>query len=354
MATSYARIAGENVPGTEAAAAGTLSTKKVFIPASEVSIPRGFSFLNRDDEMRGSSEAVADIPEMARPTWSVNSRLYPDTLGIGIASMFGLSATGETGATHYTATAGNGIITDPDTVAIPTGATRHVWVSPFGPAGVTPKTAQLNASYKDESVFVEARGCATDTLAITTPEQGGAQLALSGIALYADRVSDPSLTASYETTRPWLQKGLTVVTWLTGSATAADFSVSISNPVVAVGTLSANSGTTGYWPDLIEKDESLVLVTGSISLRHPDPDDMDALKAGTTFATKTRWTSDTLITGSYPFQLWIQHTACQYTGEEIQPLANRRRHDASFNWKAVSAGSASTTITLVNATSSYA
>jgi phage-related tail fiber protein len=97
-----------------------------------VSVPRGWSFLNRDDEMRGSSEAVADIPEMARPTWSVNSRLYPDTLGVMLAAMFGLSATGETGATHYTATAGNGIITDPDSVAIPTGATRHVWVSPFG------------------------------------------------------------------------------------------------------------------------------------------------------------------------------------------------------------------------------
>lgn len=349
MATSYARIATETTPGTETAAA-TLSTKKVFIPAAEVSIPRGWSFLNRDDEMRGSSEAVADIPEMARPTWSVNSRLYPDTTGILLAAMFGLSSTGESGGTHYTVTTGNGIITDPDSVAIPTGAFKHVWVSPFGPSGATPKTAQLNASYKDESIFVEARGCATTDLAITTPEQGGAQIAASGIALYADRVSDPSLTASYETTRPWLQKGLSVVTWLSGSSTPADISVSFSNPCVAVPTLTAGGG---FYPDLIEKDESLVLVTGSITVRHPDADDMDAVKNGTTFATKTRWTSDTMITGSYPFGLWIQHTACQYTSEEIQPLANRRRHDASFNWKAVSAGSASTTITLVNSTSSY-
>lgn len=350
MATSYARIATENAPGTETAAA-TLSTKKVFVPAAEVSIPRGWSFLNRDDEMRGSSEAVADIPERANPTWSLNSRLYPDTLGIVLAGMFGISATGEAGGTHYTATAGNGVITDPDSVVIPTGATRHVWVSPFGPAGATPKTLQLNASYKDESIFVEARGCGTSELAITTPETGGAQLAASGVALYADRVSDPSLSASYESTRPWLHKGQSVVTWLSGSSTPAVLNVNFSNPIVTVNTLSPGGG---FYPDLIEKDENLVLVTGSITVRHPDAEDMDAVKAGTTFATKTRWISDTMITGSYPFGFWIQHTACIYTSEEIQPLANRRRHDASFNWKAVSAGSASTTITLVNASASYA
>jgi hypothetical protein len=51
---------------------------------------------------------------------------------------------------------------------------------------------------------------------------------------------------------------MSVVTWLTGSSTPAEISFTFSNPIVTVNTLSAPGG--GFYPDLIEKDESLVLV----------------------------------------------------------------------------------------------
>lgn len=351
MPTTYARLAGETAPGTEAAAA-TLSTKKVFVPASEVTIGRGEQFLNRDDEMRGLSEGIPQIPETYSPTWSLQSRLYPDTIGIVLANAFGLSSTGEDGGTHYTYTAGNGVITDPDSVVIPTNAHRHVWVAPFGPSGVTPKTCQLDGSYGQENVFMVARGCMTETLSIETPESGGAQLSASGPALYADEQSDPSLTPALETmaTRPMMRGGQAVVTWLSGSAVADSLDLSIALPVDPVRSLGAAS----KYPNVAEKGDGLVQVTGSIGVRHVDSSDLAALKAATEFAALLRWISDTMITGSYPYKLYVSLTAAQYTEGNLDAIANRRRMGASYGFRAARNASASVTITLVNGVSSYA
>lgn len=351
MPTTYARLSGETAPGTEAAAA-TLSTKKVFIPGNELTVARGEQFLNRDDEMRGQSEPAPVIPETYSPTWSLRSRLYPDTLGIVLANAFGLSATGEAGSTHYTYTAGNGVITDPDSVVIPTGAHRHVWVAPFGPSGVTPKTFQVDGSYGLENVFMLARGCMTERLAIETPETGGAQLTASGPALYADEQADPSLTATVESasTRPMMRGGQAVVTWLSGSATAESLDLAIELPCEGVRSL----GNASKYPSLADKGDGLVVVSGSIGVRHVDSSDLAALKAATEFAALLRWASDTMITGSYPYKLYVSMTAAQYTGGGPEAISNRRRMGASYEFRAARNGSASVTITLVNATSSYA
>ena len=350
MPTSYARLAGEATPGNETTTP-TYSTKKVFVPADEVEITRGEQFLERDDEMRGLSEPVPLVPETYAPTWRLRSRLYPDTIGIVLANAFGISATGETGATHYAATAGNGVITDPDSASIPTGATRHVWTAPFGPSGVSPKTHQLIGNYKDQSVCLEARGCATETISIETPEQGGAVLTASGPAAYADVVTDPALTAAYESigVRPFMRSGLTVVTWLSGTATASDFGLQIQQPVDMIRSL----GGASKYPDTVEKAEGLVVVSGSIDKRNIDTDDLAALKAGTEFATKTRWRSDTVIASSYTYGLWIELSSAQYSEGSNDPLGNKRRHGSRFGFRAARNASASVTITLVNSTASY-
>lgn len=351
MPTGNARIATEVAPGT-AAAAATLSTKKVFLPAEEVYITRGLAMLTRDDELRASSEALPHVPDLFSPEWRARSRMYPDTLGIMLAAMWGLSATGETGAAHYTVTAGNGVITDPDAAVIPVGAHRHVWEMPFGPAGVTPKTHQLNASYKDQGVFLEARGCATSQLSIDTPGEGGAMLAASGPALYADTVADPGFTPTYESvaTRPFMRRGLAVMTWLAGSAQASDFGLALTNPVEAIRTL----GVASAYPDLMEKAEDLVLGAGSIAVRQLDPQDLDALKNATEFAIKARWASETVIASGYTHKFWVESPSAQYTSEELDPLKNMRRHGAQFNWRAVRNAASSLKLTLVNNVASYA
>src|SRR5439155_26201485 len=93
--------------------------------------------LGRDDELRGVDEPIAVLPEVFDPNWNLDTRMYPDVAGFELKGMLGAP----------TPTAGNGIITDPDGVTIPTGATRHVWTAPFGPSGINPQTIQRQAAY---------------------------------------------------------------------------------------------------------------------------------------------------------------------------------------------------------------
>lgn len=351
MPQGYVQLRGEQIPGNESVSP-TLSTKTLYVPADEFTVDQGAAFLERDDELRGLSEPVPHIPETYGGKWNLKSRLYPDTLGMTLACMFGVSATGETGATHYTATTGNGIITDPDGTTVPTGATKHVWVAPFGPSGVSPKTFQAYAAYKDQGVYFRAKGAAVEQLSIDTPDTGGAQLEASGGAAYLDSVSDPSLTATPETlaTRPFMRSGLLVASWLTGTATFADFGLQISQPVDYVRSL----GTESKHPDVVEKGEGLFVIGGSADKRQLDVDDFNALRDATEFSAKARWRSDTVIASSYRYAFWVELSAAQYTDGNIAPLSNKRRLGASWNFAARRNASASVTLTLINNVSSYA
>lgn len=351
MPQGYVQLRGEQIPGNESVTP-TLTTKTLYVPADEYMVDQGAAFLDRDDELRGLSEGIPHIPETYSGKWSLKSRMYPDTLGMLLACMFGISATGETGATHYTATAGNGIITDPDGTVIPTGATKHAWVAPLGPSGASPKTFQSIAAYKDQGLFFKSKGSAVESFAIDTPDTGGAQIEASGGSAYMDAVSDPSLSPSYETlaTRPFMRSGLLVATWLSGTATVADVGLQIGNPVDFVRSL----GTESKHPDVVEKGEGLVTIGGSMDKRQLDIDDFNALRDATEFAAKLRWRSDTVIAAGYRYALFVELSAAQYTDANMAPLSNKRRLGGSFNFRAARNASASATITLVNNVSSYA
>lgn len=351
MPTGYVQLRGEQTPGNESVTP-TLSTKTLFVPAEEFSVDQGASFLDRSDEMRGLSERPPHIPETYSGKWGLKSRLYPDTLGMMLSCMFGNSATGETGAAHYTYTAGNGIITDPDGTTIPTAASRHVWVAPLGPAGANPKTFQAYAAYKDQGLFFRAKGAAVEQIGIETPESGGAMIDASGGAAYMDEVADPSLSPSYETmaTRPFMRSGQLVLTWLTGTATFSDFGFEISQPVDYVRSL----GTESKHPDVVEKGEGLVAVTGSAAKSQLDADDFRALRDATEFAAKVRWRSDTVIASGYEYAFWLEMSAAQYSDGSIEPLSNKRRLGGTFGFAASRNASASVTLTLVNNVASYA
>ncbi len=341
MATAYVQLKFETAPGYEGSS-DTLSTKVVYPPLVNFKLGLGPEQMERDDELRGTDDAVPVIAEAFNPTWELEARLYPDLAGFLLKSILGSPTT----------TAGDGIITDPDTVAVPAGAYRHVWTAPFGPAGVNPQTMQAVVAYKDQGTFWRVKGMGVEKLSIENPESGGVRIKVSGRATYATRISDPSLTPTPESiaTRPFMRSGLVIGTWLSGTGKHEDYSTEITNPFENARSL----GVASKFADLVEKNEGIITVTGSVPKRQLDPDDIDALMAATGFATKALWANESIATGSYTHKLWQELTNAQYTGVDVDDLTNKRRHGASFDFKATNAGSASSKFTLVNATASYA
>jgi hypothetical protein len=339
MASGYFKAAYENVPGTEVNNP-TLSTKVIYVPVITSKPDLAPDPMERDDELRGLDEPLPVIPESYAPKWDKTLRGYPDSIGFFLKALLGAP----------TSTAGNGIITDAAGIPIPTGATRHVWTAPFF-TGSTPQTFEGIWAYKDQGVFFKIKGCGTDTIAFETPDKGGMSVKVSGPGMYMQRISDPALSPAYESLaiRPFLKAGLKL-TWLTGAAVVQDFTLNATAPVEATRTLGAGS----KFPDLMEKGDGLIVFSGSVNSRSLDQDDWDAVLNSTGFSAVATWLSDTFITGSYAYKLFVTMSNVQLTGGDVDDLSNKRRLGANYNFKATNAGSASVTVQLVNATASYA
>jgi hypothetical protein len=341
MPTGYVKEAFESIPGNESNSP-TLSSKVLYPPIQSFQPKPGAKPLSRDDELRNQDEPLPVISDAYEPSWEYKSRAYPDLLGWRLKHICGAPTT----------TTGNGIITDPDGVVIPTGAYRHVFAAPFGPSGPSPLTAEMIAAYRDQSAFFELRGAACAQLGLETPEEGGAVIAANGPALFAKRIADPSQTPAYESlsVRPFVRGNLSL-SWLTGSGTTEDFSLTIDNPVEAARSL----GIASKYPDVMEKaNDGPIVVSGSIPKRQLDPDDYDALINATGFAAVAKWVNESVIAAAYPYKLYVAMLNCQYTDGDVEALQNQRRHGASFSWKSTTPSAGSTTITLINATASYA
>jgi hypothetical protein len=331
----------EDSPGNESTEA-TYNTKVIYPKWLTFSPDIGVAHLERDDEMSDTCEPLAVLSESKTPNWSAEGRMYPDVLGFLLSMQLGLPTT----------TDGDGVITDPDSVAIPAGAYRHVWTAPFNSAsGASPQSGEARVAYEAQSVYYQLRGMGLQSLGITTPEQGGARLSASGPALSMTRISDPSLTPAYESvaTPPFMHKNLSVSA-ISGGAVVEDFSLNIENPMDPQRTL----GTASEFPDELYKGDGPIMVTGSIPKELLDDTDYDALVNATGFAATAKWISTAFITGSYPFGFWVEFDNAQYVGGGPRPLANQRRIGQDLDFKATYDGSgASTTITLVSATPSY-
>ena len=343
MATGYETERFESIPGNETNSP-TYSTKRIYIPWISFNLDPGVQPMERDDEIRNLDEPLQVIPEAYRPTWEGEVRMYPDSLGWRLKHILG----------SPTSTAGNGVITDPDGTTIPVGVTRHVWTAPFGPSGTSPMTSYMQAAFKDQSVFFDVKGAACETMTITTPETGGGRVQCGGPALYLPKpVADPSLSPAYESLAipPFNRSQLSLPTWLTNTAPSTeDFTVVITRAIEAYPSL----GVASRWPDVMEKGDPPVIVTGSIPKRQLDQDDINALMDATAFAAKARWVNTAIIASSYPYKFWVEMSNAQYTEGGPQALENKGRIGADFNFKSTSSGSgASTTITLCNATVSY-
>ena len=343
MSTKYVECRYETgaTPGKESGVSSSFATKTIYVPAQEFSFNPNLAVLRRDDEMRGLHEPLAFVPEEFRPSWSMRFRMYPDAFAFFVKALYGAPVT----------TAGDGIITDLDAVAIPAGATRHTWTAPYGATG-NPTTIMFRVGLSDESLFYEVRGATVQSLEIATPDTGGVMVTVSGLANFVDDFADPSLTPTFESLaiEPFL-KTFAGLTWVSGSA----FTETISWSLTQGKDHTRTFGGASEYPDLIEFSEGVPEISFSIDKRAIDVDDWNALIAGTRFTALSKWIHSDFITGAYPFKSFIQgpSTSAAYAGGGEVSVQNRRRTPAAFTGLLSRDSAASSVIQVVNSVAAY-
>lgn len=316
--TDYAQIKLEETPRYEGAPSITpyrLSSVIRYMPAQGVRLDPAPSFLSRADEVRGIEGALAELIDGYAPAGQIRERMYLNDL------VFLLQCAGLTD----TITPGDGIITDPDGATIPATAYRHVFAKR---GGITAQTLQLILSYFDEGVFLKGQGFGVSNLALNAAGEMTADL----MGLVVANVADPSLTASYDAgTIVPLRRGDLTLTWLGSTGVTDDFSLAITNPLVARRTLGLT--TPSYFPDVMEHGDERVYLRGTMPKATLADADVNALLAGTTFSATAKWKSPKVIAATvYVYSMWIQMPSCQYVGGSFDEIANRRRFGGSFDF----------------------
>ncbi len=333
----YIQAALEQAPNAETGA-NPVSSNLFYLPGTSIEFDPKMVPLEHNDELRGGFYAAPhDGAGEYAPEGSLEGRLYPALAGLLLAAACG-SVTSTQGVAGPT-------VTDPDSVQIPVGAYRHVMA--FKETEI-PQTLQMIYA-PPPGGFWKAQGVGIDELSFKA-DNGAQTFTAKLLALIAARISDPTLTPSYEAVSAW-RKGQMALTWLAGSAITEDFDWSIKNGLKTESQFT----TASLYPDSIVYDNPLPVVGGSIPKRAFDDDDWNALTAGTTFAAKIKLTHSTVVTGTYKHQIWVEMPACQYVTGKQDPVKNERRTKATFDWEARYdvATSKTCTITVVNATPKY-
>ncbi len=387
--TDCCQIMSEETPRPEydpvtGAAVGTASPYRLssgnvlWLPGQEIGFVPSPQFLDRADELRGIEGAVPQLLDHFEPAGTIKTRAYPDllvwllqvlgltgtytaggatttdankttatgvnainstTVNVGSTADFpasgsfvmggtattytGKTATSFTGCGTHAATVGGETITG----NAPSGTNKWVFTKR---GGITAKTFQAILAYVDEAVFLKAQGCGLTELGMDAE----GNIDASALALVIARVSDPNLTPAYTTQAvPHFRRGDLSLTWLAGSGTTSDFSFKIANELVARRTMGLPQPS--YFPDAMEHGDDKVMLTGSIPKTVLDPDDYDALINATTFAARARWKSPKVIGATaYPYTMWIEMPAAQYSGGQPDPLANKRRFGQTLDFRA--------------------
>lgn len=313
----FVQIALEESPVYQGAPTTTpyrISTVKRYLPAQTARIDPAPQHLDRSDEIRGIEGAYPRLIERYEPGGAIAMRCYLNDL------VFLLQASGMTD----TITAGNGVITDPDSAVIPTGAYRHVFTKR---GGLTAKTMQLLFSYLDEGVFLQGNGFGVSQLSLNATGELSADL----MGLYLQNVADPNLSPTYDSPTIYhIRRGDLFLTWLAGSGSTDDFNIQIANPLVRRHSLGL--ATPSFFPDKMEHGDERVFLTGSIPKSTLADADIDNLINAATFASTARWKTPVNITGSYKYSIWIEMPACQYVGGQPDEMANRRRFGGNFDF----------------------
>lgn len=317
----------------------TGSTKIMYIPAQSVNPTVTPAQLDRSDELRALDDTVTQTVSEYDTVLEIAARLTPDVTGSFMCDIFGLP----------TSTSGNGVILDGDGIGVPTGVTRHVWTVPVAQLA----TIMGVVGYKDQGLFLSYRGGACNKLDLSVSDTDGTLIKGTYNVNWLGQIADPAYTPAVEalSVLPFKRQNITL-TWLGGSAAADDFTVSLGNPVDQFASLGSGS----KWPDQLLKGDGPITATGTMSKRQIGVTDYNALIAGTPFAWKMKWASDSIATGAYKHQFWLSGPQAQYiSGDGPNPLTAARHIGGDFNWYASSDGTnPSVTVTLANLTASYA
>jgi hypothetical protein len=313
------QIKTEESPVYEGATTATtpyrLSTVAAYMPIQSARIDPGPQLLDRSDEVRGIEGALARLINGYEPAGSLSVRAYLDSL------VFLLNASGMTD----TITTGNGVITDPDSAVIPTGAYRHVFTKR---GGITAKTLQVILSYVDEGVHLRGNGFGVSGLTLNAAGEVTADL----MGLVVANVADPNLTPVLPAGSIYpLRRGDMSLTWLSNSGTTDDFTMSLANPLNRRSSLGLTPPS--FFPDKMEHGDERVYLTGSIPKSALADADVDNLISAGTFSATAKWKTPVAVAPStYKYSMWIQMPACQYVGGQPDELANKRHLGGSFDW----------------------
>lgn len=339
MATTkdLVQIALEETPVYEGANTATtpyrVSATTRYLPVQSARLDAGIQLLDRADEVRGIEGAEPRMVETYEVGGSIQERAYLNDL-VFLLDVCGLTDT---------ITQGDGsTVKDPDNVAIPTGAYRHVFAKR---GGITAKSMQMILAYVDEGVFLRANGVGVSQISMTALGEYTADL----MGLVLANVADPNLSPTFDSpTIPHVRRGDITLTWLASSGITDDFTLQISNPLSRRRTL----GVASFFPNQLENGDEKVYLTGTIPKVSLADADFDAMLAATTFAATARWvTPKNIGATTYKYGMWVQMPACQYVGGTADEIANRRRFGGSFDWFAAwdDASGYDFKVTIVNA-----
>lgn len=372
-----------------------VATEKLYLPVTAALLSPNPAYKDRSDELRSILGAVPKIIESYGPAGQISENAYihdltwllelagfagaftaggaavtgpeqttatgvnginsavvnvGDTSGFPAAGTFilggvattytGKTATSFTGCANHAATVGGEVIND----NVPVGANKWVFTKR---SGIVARTAQIITNYADEAMKLQGNGYAVSQLALNADGQVTADL--MGLVLKRLAVDAASVPVYASSAIPPGRRGDLSLTWLTGSAVPADFSLQIANPLSPVRTLSITPPSN--YPDQMEFGDAQAELTGSIPKRILSATDYDALMAATTFSARARFkTAKVIGATTYAYTAVVEMPACQYTGGDADSVGNKRRFGASFNFAAAydEVTGADVKITLVN------
>jgi hypothetical protein len=344
MALKYveARFETGATPGKESGVSASFAAKTIYFPALSFSMDTQPNPLERDDEMRTVNEAIRYEQESFAPTWTMRTRMYPDTFAFMLKAHLGAPVT----------TAGNGVITDLGGTVMPASTNRHHWDAPYA-TGAAPQTVMFRVVDPESTMYWDVRGATVESLEIGVPDAGGITVTWSGKANYISNIADPALTPAYESLAiaPFLRAYATL-SWLASSANTDTVSWTIGKQVEHTRTF----GGASKWPDLVEHGEGVVQLSGTIDKRTINATDWAALIAATRFTSLTTFTHTSFVTGAYPYKVFIQapNTSASYSTGGPDDIMNRKRTPASFAFRVTRDSAQSAAIEVCNATVSYA
>lgn len=315
------QIAMEETPRYEGAASTApyrVSTAVAYAPVRSARITPNPLHDDRADEVRGIEGAPPQLIDGYEPAGSIAMRAYLNLL------TYLLHISGWTG----TATAGDGIITDPDVATIPATATRWVFTKRGGNVA---KTAQMLIAYSDEGAFYKGQGYGISSWTLG----GNGDYTADLMGLVFGNVADPNLTPVYDTAAiPHVRRGdLVVSPWLSGGGPIDDFTIAGSNPLIRRKTSQVSPAS--YFPDRMEHGDERVAITGTAPASRLNDAEIDRLLDGATFAATAKWkTPKSIALTAYKYSMWVEMPACQILGGDPDELRNARRFGGSWEWKA--------------------